>query len=173
VRPYIGFDLNLKPLTVSAGGITYIFPERESLNTSEVFGKVELNDALLFHSDRPFLSPYVYGAYDVDKYDGLYMEAGLKHDLPIPDFGVVLSVVADVGYVMNNGQFSLRNGKDTGFQHYDIGLIGNYALNPAFNIPRRFGEWKLIGYLYYTDSINKDLRADTQIWGGMGIRFEY
>ena len=52
-------------------------------------------------------------------------------------------------------------------------MIGTYSLNTLFNLPMRYGEWKLKGYLFYTDGLNNDLRADTQIWGGMGISFDY
>ena len=41
VRPFVGFDWHIKPLTVSAGNITYIFPEREDFNTSEVYARLD------------------------------------------------------------------------------------------------------------------------------------
>ena len=173
IRPYVGFDWNYRPLTFSAGWNSYIFPEREGMNTQEIYGRLALDDAFLFHSSTPLLTPYVYAAYDYQKYDGVYLEAGVKHDFPVPDTGIVLTAVADLGYVANQRFFTLRNGKDTGFQHYDIGMIGTYSLNTLFNLPMRYGEWKLKGYLYYTDGLNNDLRADTQIWGGMGISFDY
>jgi hypothetical protein len=173
IRPYVGFDWNYRPLTFSAGWISYIFPEREGMNTQEIYGRLALDDAFLFHSSTPLLTPYVYAAYDYQKYDGVYLEAGVKHDFKVPDTGIVLTAVADLGYVANQRFFTLRNGKDTGFQHYDIGMIGTYSLNTLFNLPMRYGEWKLKGYLYYTDGLNNDLRADTQIWGGMGISFDY
>ena len=81
-----------------------------------------------------------------------------------------------MAYVSNNAlftDFSAPEPQDTGFQHYDIGLIGGYSLNRAIGIPRRYGEWILNGYLYYTDGINEGLRADTQVWGGAGISFRY
>jgi hypothetical protein len=85
----------------------------------------------------------------------------------------VLTAVADVAYVRGY-QFYLRQGNDdTGFQHYDLGLIGRYSLNTLLNIPKRYGDFSLEGYLFYTDSLDHNLRADTQIWGGMGIRFQY
>jgi len=86
---------------------------------------------------------------------------------------VIVTAVADVGYAMNHPFFTLRNGDDDGFQHYDLGLIGTYSLNTLLNLPRRFGEWKLKGYLYYTDGIENNLRADSQVWGGVGINFQY
>jgi hypothetical protein len=175
VRPYIGFEWNIKPLTISAGNITYIFPERDDFNTSEVYARVELDDTLLLgRADGPVFSPYIFAAYDYDLWDGLYLEAGIKHDFPFDDIGVVLTAVADVGYAFNNEFFTAPGSSDdTGFQHYDVGLIGTYGLNPLLNIPRRYGQWQLRGYLFYTDGIDDDLRADTQVWGGVGIHFAY
>jgi hypothetical protein len=175
VRPYIGFDWHLKPLRISAGNTTYIFPEREDFNTSEVYGRLELDDTLLLgRGDGPVFSPYIFAAYDYDLWDGLYLEAGISHDFLFDDIGVVLTAVADVGFSLNNDFFaSTAGGDDTGFQHYDVGLIGSYALNPLLNIPRRYGQWKLRGYLFYTDGIENDLRSDTQVWGGVGIHFSY
>jgi hypothetical protein len=82
-------------------------------------------------------------------------------------------VLADVAYVMGLEQYSLDGSTDTGLQHYDVGLIANYVLNNVLNVSRRYGEFSLQGYVYYTDSLEDALRADTQIWGGMGIQFKY
>jgi hypothetical protein len=97
----------------------------------------------------------------------------VKHDFAFEDWGLVLTAVADVGYVSHQGFFTLKNGTSSGFQHYDVGLIGTYSLNTLINIPHRYGQWSLKGYLYYTDGIDHNLRADTQLWGGAGIQFEY
>jgi hypothetical protein len=177
VRPVLGLDWEIRPITITSGYISYIFPERENQNTNEVFLQVALDDSLLLNREQPFLSPYAYAAYDFDKFDGVYMEAGVKHDFAIEDTPLVLTAVADLGYVINNRQFSKNpnspNAEDTGFQHYDVGLIATYSLNTLLNIPRRYGEFKAKGYLYYTDGIENGLRADSQVWGGVGIQFDY
>jgi hypothetical protein len=54
-----------------------------------------------------------------------------------------------------------------------VGLVGTYSLNNLFNASRRYGEWSLVGYLYYSDGIANHLRADTRTWGGVGLRFNY
>ncbi len=175
VRPYLGLKLPLRPLTIAAGYNTYIFPDREDFNTSEVFAKVTLDDTGLFGSDRPILSPYGYIAYDLDRYDGFYCEAGITHAFAIEDTGITLTAVADIAYVADNKQFvSLkRASSDSGFQHYDVGFIGSYSFNTLLSIPRRYGNWQLEGYLFYTDGISDRLRADTQLWGGVGFKFRY
>ncbi len=173
VRPFFGLEWNLRPLTFDVGHQNYIYPERDDQSTAEVYGKITLDDSWVLRTEQPILSPYVYGAYDYDVNNGWYLEAGVSHDFALEDTGIVVTAVADVAYVSGN-QFFLREGtNDTGFQHYDVGLIGRYSLNTLFNIPKRYGDFSLEGYIYYTDNLAHQLRADTQIWGGMGIRFQY
>ena len=176
IRPYFGFDWDLKPLRIQAGQISYIYPEREALNTQEVWASVTFDDSRLWRTERPVFSPYGYVAYDYDLYDGLYAELGIRHAFEFEDTGIVLTAVADVAYVVNHElftNFAAVEPQDTGFHHYDVGLIGSYSLNRGLGIPRRYGEWTVNGYLYYTDGINEGLRDDTQVWGGAGIGFRY
>lgn len=176
IRPYFGFDWDLRPLRIQAGQISYIFPEREDFNTNEIWASITFDDSRLWRSENPLFSPYVYVAYDYDLYDGLYVEAGVRHEFELEDTGVTLTAVADVAYVLNNAQFADLNAPepgDTGFQHYDVGLTGSVSLNRVAGIPLRYGQWTLDGMLFYTDGINEDLRADTQVWGGVAINFRY
>jgi hypothetical protein len=158
----------------TVGNNTYIYPDRDQLNTNEVFAKIALDDSYFFRTDEPILSPYVYAAYDYDIFDALYVEAGVEHDFIIEGTGLVLTARASVAYVNDYALFTTTaDGKDSGFQHYQLGLIGSYRLNPFLDIPARFGEWTLKGYLFYTDGIDDELRADKQLWGGAGIGFSY
>src|SRR5205814_2252457 len=131
-------------------------------------------------------SPYLYGAYDYDLYHGAYLELGISHDFQIEDTPITITPGAHVAYTYKDRMFILPTGpitdpafnfgsgkKDTGFQHYQIGLVATYALNQFFQIPRRFGQFDLKGYLFYTDGIDDKLRADTEIFGGVGIAFSY
>jgi hypothetical protein len=176
IRPYFGFDWDLRPLRIRAGQISYIFPEREGLNTNEIWASVTFDDSRLWRTERPLFAPYVYGAYDYDLYNGFYIEAGVRHQFELEDTGITVTAVADVAYVINNAQFTNLTSpepEDSGFQHYDVGLIGSLSLNRTLGIPRRYGEWALEGTLYYTDGIDSGLRADTQVWGGTAIVFRY
>lgn len=185
IRPFVGFEWDLGPVIVDAGNNTYIYPERDDDNTNEVFLRLTLNDSFIWKTDKPVLRPYVFAAYDYDLYDATYLEAGIRYRFDLGQTGVSLEAVADVAYVLDHPFYSRpgppggfitpgRPGLDeSGFQHYDIGLIGTYSLNTLLNLPRRYGEWKLRGYLFYTDGLDDDLRADTQVWGGMGIQFRY
>lgn len=174
IRPYFGMDWNLRPFLVESGITFYIYPERDDVNTTEVYTQVTFDDSWLFKTDKPIFSPYVYAAYDFDKYDGWYIEAGVRHDFTIEGTGLTVSPIARIAYAYNNPFFSTTpGGKDTGLQHYEVGLLGSYSLNQLFRFSPRFGTFTLEGYLYYSDRTSTDLRADIQIWGGMGIGFKY
>jgi hypothetical protein len=182
IRPTLGFDWTLKPFTLSAGHTSYIFPDRDGdngspdLDTNEIFARLELDDSYFFRSERPIFTPYVLAAYDYDNYEGLYLEAGLKHVLPVENTGLTLEFTGAVSYVSGHPFFSVDPIKDpdpSGFQHYQVGVTGRYSLNELFNVSRRYGEWSFVGYLFYTDGIDNDIAADTQLYGGAGISFRY
>lgn len=177
VRPEVGFDWNVRPLTISAGYTTYIFPDRDGIDTSEAFLKLQLDDSLLFRTERPVLSPYVFGAYDFDVFDGLYVEAGVSHTLPIENTGLSFTLLGNVAYVNGHDLFAGVDNDgtsdDSGFQHWEVGLTAKYNVNQLLNIPDRFGQISLLGYVYYTDAIESSLEATNQLWGGVGLSLEF
>ena len=174
IRPFFGVKLTARPITFEAGHNSFIYPDRDDLNTTEVFGRITVDDSYFLRTDDPILSPYVFAAYDYDLYDGLYTEAGVQHDFNIEPLGIVLTAQASIAYVTGHQFFALvEGGDDTGLQHYRLGLIGRYNLNDSLGIPLRYGRWTFNGYLFYSDGIENDLRSDTQLWGGAGIGFSY
>jgi hypothetical protein len=180
VRPIVGATWNIRPITLEGGNISYFYPEREDLNTAEFYGKISLDDSFLFHTQHPLLSPYAFGAYDYDKNKGWYFEAGVTHDFVFEDWGLTLTVFGDAAYIMGfQQQFvyiddpSTTGFHTTGFQHYDVGAKAAYSLNALLNIPKRYGEFDLVGNLTYTDGLSSNIRADTVLWGGGGIQFKY
>ncbi len=174
VRPYGGFEWNLRPVTVTVGYNSYIYPERTTFNTNEFSLQLTLDDAALFHSQTPVFSPYVYAAYDYDKYNGTYMEFGSSTTSPSKSGAWSSRPRPNVGYSLGDPEFAKTlHGQDNGFQHYDAGIVASYSLDTLFNFSRRYGDFKLKGFLFYSDGINKKLRADSQFWGGAGISFEY
>lgn len=176
IRPYAGLTWTIRPITVSGGFNGYIYPNRQGVDTQEVWANISVDDSRFFHTDRPFLTPYVYGAYDLDKYKGFYIEAGIKHDFVFGETGLIVTAVGDFAYVAHDRYFlkPVPNGADTGFQHYDAGVIVTYRLNYLFSTPRRFGDWDVKGFLYYTGPVNEQqIRADSRIWGGVALSFRY
>lgn len=175
IRPTVGFDWNLRPLKFSGGHTSYIFPEDETdangvPESSEIFGRLEIDDSYFFRTERPVFSPYVFAAYDYDEFEGSYIEAGGKHVFQFEDTGLTLTLNAHVAYVSGLTEVY---GDSSGFQHYQVGLTGEYSLNQLLNFSTRYGEWSIRGYLNFTGEIDKDLHADDQLWGGAGIGFKY
>jgi len=175
VRPYAGLEWSARPITVAAGFNGYIFPNRKGLDTQEIWVSITANDSRFFHEAQAVLTPYVYGAYDFDKYDGFYLESGIKHDFVLGDTGVVLTAVGDFAYVAHHKYFFGTGplAHATGFQHYDAGAILSYDVGRAVGVPLRYGQWIVKGYLYYTGPVEAGLRANNRIWGGVGIEFKY
>jgi len=175
IRPTVGVDWNLSPILLSFGHISYIFPEDEFdangvPESAEVFASITLDDAYFFRSEKPVLSPYVFVAYDYSEFEGTYIEAGGSHTFQIEDTGLTLKLEGHVAYVSGLTEVF---GANSGFQHYQLGVIGEYSLNQLFNFSTRYGDWSFRGYLYYTGEIEDTLRADEQLWGGAGIGFRY
>jgi hypothetical protein len=183
IRPFFGLEWTARPIVLSGGATSYIYPDRDDLNTYEAWARLALDDSYFLRTDDPVFSPYVFAAYDLDRYEGLYMEAGVEHEFEFDEWGVTLTARGSLAYVNRHDQFALTvdpqtgqapPGTDTsGLHHYQFGLIGRYELNPVLNIPRRYGTWTLEGYVFYTDGIEDDLNATTQVWGGAGIGFRY
>ena len=124
VRPVFGAEWRIRPLILAAGHNTYIFPDRSILNTGEVWGKIAIDDSVLLRSDEPFLTPYVYAAYDYDIYNGWYLEAGVSHDFVIEGTGITFTAQAAIGGVIGHQAFVGTTAHDTGPQHYEAGLTG-------------------------------------------------
>jgi hypothetical protein len=175
VRPYAGAQWTIRPITASGGFNGYIYPNRQGVDTQEIWAQISVDDSRFFHTDRPFLAPYVYGAYDLDKYKGFYLEAGVTHDFVFGDSGLILTAVGDFAYVAHNRYFKGTgpNASATGLQHYDGGTILTYELNPVLHIPLRFGHFQVKAQLFYTGAITDGLRADNRLWGGVGLNFRY
>lgn len=175
VQPTIGFEWDLKPIKFIGGFNAFIYPDRSDLDTSEFFAGLEFDDSFLWPNRKPVFTPFVYAAYDVDLYDGIYLLAGVKHVMPIENTGLTLTFLGQAAYVMDHPLFAADplGERDTGFQHYQVGVVGRFELNELLNIPLRYGRWSVRGYVHYTDGIDNDLRATTQLWGGGGIEFSY
>ncbi len=187
IRPTVGFDWTIKPIVISAGYVGYIYPDRDDLSTSEVFLKVALDENVLF-GGQTVPAPYAMAAYDFDLYDGLYLEAGIEYKLKFEEIGLTLNFMGNVAYVSGwKSQIQTDDGVLPGFfttaltsestidglQHWQVGVVGEYSLNQLFNVSSRYGDWSIRGYLFYTDSVDEEINATSQIWGGAGITFRY
>jgi hypothetical protein len=174
VRPYFGIDWTIRPLRLELGHQTYLYPERDEDNSAEVYGKLTIDDSGLWGTENPVFGPYLLAAYDYDLNKGWYIELGIRHEFIFEDQGLTVAPTARIAYVVNHQFFAeTPGGDDTGFQHYDVGFNVRYSLTKLFDVSPRYGDWSLNGVMFYTDGLQKDLNADNQIWGGIGIGFRY
>ena len=174
IRPAVGLIWETESLEIAIGTQSFTYPDRTDLDTAEVFLDVQFNDGALFSEDEPVFGPFVFAAYDFDEFEGFYVEAGLRREFDIPDTNFDLGVEALVAYVNDYALYSATPvNEGSGFSHYQVGLVAEYRLNSLLNISRRYGQWSLAGYLYYTDGIDNELAATSQVWGGGGITFRY
>lgn len=178
IRPSAGFDYGLRPILVRVGVNAYIYPERERLdpspNTAEAYVRLTLDDSYFFLTDKPILQPYVSAAYDYQLNNGWYIEAGLQHEFAFPDQGASVTPYFDVAYVSHfDRTFVAVSPQDSGFQHYDLGLTAELSLNHLFDLPKRYGTFDVQGYLTYTGKFSNPILANTEVWGGVGLKFRY
>ena len=186
IRPYFGFEWTDRPITLSIGHSNYIYPDRDQYNTAEVWTLLKVDDSYFFRTDEAIFNPYVFASYDYDKNHGFYFEVGISHDIVIENTPLTITPRASIAYVDNNPEFRAggasttdpafaegTTGPDSGFQHYQFGIETTYGMNQLLNLSTRYGKIDLKGYLFYTDGISDNLRASTEIWGGLGIRFTY
>ena len=175
IRPIAGLRWELEAAIIDLGHQSFTYPDRDELDSNEVFLDVHFNDAALVGEEGPLLGPYVFAAYDYDAFEGTYIEAGFRRESAIAESSLRLGYNVHVAYVDSLGDLygSGPNPGGSGFQHYQLGLTARYDLNTLLNLSRRYGEWSLEGFINYTDGIDNDLRANTQIWGGGGIVFRY
>lgn len=174
IRPSVGLEWETEAFEVAVGTQSFTYPDRNELDTGEVFVDLQLNDGFLYSRDEPLLGPFVFAAYDFDRFEGLYIEGGLRRDFAVADTNLRFRLEGLVAYVNNFELYSATPESDgSGFSHYQVGLLAEYRLNSLLNISRRYGQWSAAGYLYYTDGIDNELAATSQIWGGAGITFRY
>ena len=87
---------------------------------------------------------------------------------------MILSPYADVAYVSHfPQQFVTVSPHSSGFQHYDVGLVGSLSLNHLLKLAPRYGKFSIEGYLTYTSKFSDPILANTELWGGVGLQYRY
>ncbi len=169
IRPTVGLHWMTDGFEVAIAHQSFTYPDRDELDTAEIYVELDLYDGALGDGSGKLLGPYVVAAYDYDAFEGTYLEAGLRRYEQLEESELSLGYDVHVAYVDRLDELF---GGD-GFQHYQFGVRAGYELNTLLNISRRYGIWSIGGYLNYTDGIDNDVAATTQIWGGGGISFTY
>jgi hypothetical protein len=175
VRPIVGADWDVKPFDFQVSNVDYIFPDRESFNYPEIDLKATLDDYLLLNTDKPFLSPYILGAFEYQKYEGWYLEFGVKHDFEFEDIGLTVTPELNAAWISGlKQQFVFINTfRDTGWQHLELGLTITYSLNHLLDVSKKYGEFDVEGYGFYDDRLSQYITSSNAFWGGIGLNFKY
>jgi hypothetical protein len=123
-------------LTGTVGGLLYLFPNEAGLTnainrTFEVYGKLQL-------TGRP-LAPKLAAWYDLDKVNGLYLEASVAQAVTaIPRFPVTFGALAgfSAGQGVNASDPSqIANFAGNTLTHVDLSATGALALGPVTIAP--------------------------------------
>lgn len=175
IRPIVGADWDVRPFDVDLSEISYIYPNRETFNYPEIDLKVSLDDNLLWNTEKPVISPYVLGAFEYQKFEGWYLEFGIKHDFEFEDFGLTVTPEVNVGWISGlKQQFVFINDvRCTGWQHFELGLTITYSLNFLLNVSKKYGEFDVKGYGFYDDRLSPQITSSNAFWGGLGLGFKY
>ncbi|MEM6560789.1 MAG: hypothetical protein AAF656_04240 [Planctomycetota bacterium] len=165
-QPTIAATGRIDALQWTVGHTSFFYPERPQLRSNEVFVEFEYiqNTAVI---DDDYWQPFVLAAYDYDRFDGLYAEAGLRLFVPMLE-PAYLNFEAAVAAVADHDQFG-----GSGLQHYRVGVTAGYELNELLNVSRSRGRVSIEGTLVYTDGIDDDLASTTQLHGGVGVRLQF
>lgn len=174
VRPTAGVGWAGRPMRLSAGVTSYVYPGQTGSNTNEVFLRADLDERALLSVEQPIVSPYVLAAYDFDANHGWYGEVGISHDFTVAGCGLTLTPVARMACTDHMRQsFVLRTAESgTGWQHWDAGLVAGYRLNTILNLPTTAGNWRVEGYLFRTQHLADATLGDSVTWGGIRLAWE-
>ncbi|MEM8874465.1 MAG: hypothetical protein AAGD32_09415 [Planctomycetota bacterium] len=168
-QPSVGVTLSPDDgLRLTLGHTTFLYPTVD-LDTNEIFATAEV-DLLRSGDGAAFTTVFALGTYDYDRFDGVYGEVGLTTRLPGLDSDV-LRFEAAIAVIDSYDE--LFGGDGSGLQHYRVGLVSEIELNELLNVSRQRGRVFLDSELFYTDGIEGGLRAETQLWGGVGLRISY
>lgn len=125
--------------SVSAGGVSYNFPNTLFPSTTEAYGSVCLGGLPL----APTLTAY----YDFDEVEGLYVNAGISHTVALPE-----SLVLDLG--LNLGWMD----EQQGLVYYGIraGGLADLVASGALSIPVG-GHWAATLGVFASTVLDGDL----------------
>lgn len=170
------------------------FPAVGIGGTQEVYVSLTFDDSPLWGTGKPVLNPYVYYALDYDWGDnGSWIEIGAKpvislaelsctKDLPVlKDSWVSPSVSLGIDHRYYGGLAEGFGGeladylgidKHTRCANVVFGFEYGYDLTRTLGIRREGGTVTLIGFLNYSQALQKDLIND-EFWGGVKLAWSW
>jgi hypothetical protein len=181
------------PLTVTVGWIAYVFPQADRRSdgyyTNELFWGVELDDSVLFGTDKAVLSPSFTWYADLDDMNGSWWEFGISHTFEAADAGLdETPVLKDLSLTPSwtmgvDHNFYDADGKCTRLATLVYGLELGYDLSSALELPEQYGSLTVSGFLNFSQAVNDELRDETDAqnfnamddewYGGLTVAYEW
>lgn len=163
--PWAEIEFSAGPATITPGVTAYIYPNdvglTEDFNTVEVYTKFGLGVLL-----NPFVNLY----YDVDKVKGLYLEAGVSHDIPLG--ATSLSLGGLIGWTGGQEVDSDKsaNFATDGITHIDLSASVPFSAGSFTITPSVHGVFGQDDFTKFTSATNK---SDFKVWGGVSIGWSH
>jgi hypothetical protein len=169
---------------IETGVIWYTFPNvgGDAHDTTEVYVTAAFNDGALWGCEDPVLNPYVYWGMDVDLSNlNQWIEAGVSHEFEMGQYTPILehvSVIPSFVVGVNHHylhDFDVKPGTDnpmTTIAFFNYGLEIAYDLSSALEIPAKFGDLGIAGFMNYSQAL-EDALIDDEFYGGMHLTWEW
>ncbi len=151
---YGSYTLPVGDFDLTAGVTYYLFPyfSGGDDDTFEVYGSVAYNGF-------GFVTPSLTFAYDLDLFEGGYLEFKLESSIPL-----VADVLSLDPYALISYDFEY-NSADSDFNHFQAGLALSYALTPSLGL-------SVYGAVAVPLEAIDDTE-DTEFWGGASITYSF
>ncbi len=176
------------PVIFETGWIAYTFNNAtgDCYYTHEWYWGFYLNDGELLGLDQGILNPYIVWYLDLDDYRGSFIEMGMSHDFILADLGmdntpILKDITVTPSAVMgiDHRYFyptNESNNKATRLANVLYGLAVAYDLSGALNLPERYGNITITGFMNYSHAIANKLRHDLisdEFFGGVSATYEW
>lgn len=149
---YASYAYSLGPVNFEGGGIFYGYPNDDGNETWELFLAIS-TDAI------PFVTPSLTGYWDVDAFEGGWVEFALSSSIPVVADVISIDPYASISYDIE------YNSDDNDFNNAQVGVKVPVALSENIT---------LSGYVAYSWALDaiEDIQDD-EFWGGASITFSF
>ncbi len=164
----------LGPVYAELGWILYTFPAGDSGDTTnEGYVSLSLDDADLWGTEQPVLSPWVSYYMDLDNFShDSWIEVGVQHTFDLEDLVKGLSATPSV---VLGADHRYLTGTTTQLANIVYGLGITYDFGAALEVPPEYGSFAIGGFINFSQALTDDKLADgtplleDELWGGVSV----
>jgi uncharacterized protein (TIGR02001 family) len=154
----MSYAYTLDPVTITVGGIEYLFPNTDAEGTREVF---------LGISGSPLegVSVGVTGYYDCQLFHDYYVSANLGYDYTFSN-KLDIGAGASCGVIGKDEATMVNGGTQAGFNDYTLSLTASYPVVRAMQVG---------AYVAYTNTFNRNVLPvqEVDFHGGANISYKF